>query len=134
MPRILFGALGALLLANVALNAQQAPLTVEQAVTRAMTSGPGAQAASGMRATISGRARADAQWANPTLELRRENEGAPIPYDDFATLTLPVSFTGRRAALRDASAAARLRSVAEIVADIANASGEPTKTRWRRTH
>jgi outer membrane protein TolC len=117
-------------LAGSALQAQQAPLTVEHAVTRAMTSGPGAQAASGVRATISGRARADAQWANPTLELRRENEGAPIPYDDFATLTLPVSLTGRRAALRDASAAARLRSVADSVLVLREAGFRAAEEWW----
>jgi outer membrane protein TolC len=117
-------------LAGSALHAQQAALTVEQAVTRAMTSGPGAQAASGVRASISGRARADAQWANPTLELRRENEGAPIPYDDFATLTLPVSLTGRRAALRDASAAARIRSVADSVMVLREAGFRAAQEWW----
>lgn len=115
---------------NVPLGAQQAPLSVEQAVTRAMTSGPGAQAASGLRASISGRARADAQWANPTLELRRENEGAPLPYDDFATLTLPVSLTGRRSALRDASAAARLRSVADSVTVLREAGFRAAQEWW----
>lgn len=130
MPRLPLSALGALLLVGTALQAQQAPLTVEQAITRAMTSGPGAQAASGVRATISGRARADAQWANPTLELRRENEGAPIPYDDFATLTLPVSLTGRRVALRDASAAARLRAVADSVLVLREAGFRAAEEWW----
>jgi hypothetical protein len=100
MRRLLLLALG--VLAPTLAVAQHAPLTLEDAVRQAMTTGPGAQAASGVRAVGVGRARADAQFANPMLELRRENEGAPIPYDDFATLTLPVSFTGRvsRCAMR----------------------------------
>lgn len=93
--------------------AQDAPLTLEQAVTRAMQVGPAAQAASATRQIIVGRARTDAQWANPTFELRRENEGSALPYDDFATFTLPVSLTGRRLALRGALGAARDRGVAD---------------------
>ncbi len=124
MPRLHFGALGALMLvaqavtppearAQDAPRAATAPLTLEQAVTRAMQDGPAAQAASAARQIVVGRARSDAQWANPTFELRRENEGAPLPYDDFATFTLPVSFTGRRFALRSALGAARDRGAAD---------------------
>ncbi len=135
MLRLSSGALGALVMFSAALAAQQAPatqsaLTIEQAVTRAMTTGPGAQAASGMRATVMGRARFDAQLANPTLELRRENEGAPIPYDDFATLTLPVSLTGRRAALRDARAAAQARSIADSVLVLREAGFSAAREWW----
>lgn len=90
-----------------------AAITLEQAVTRAMQVGPAAQASSAARQIIVGRARTDAQWANPTFELRRENEGSPLPYDDFATFTLPVSLTGRRFALRGALGAARERGVAD---------------------
>ncbi|MBX3132078.1 MAG: TolC family protein [Gemmatimonadaceae bacterium] len=126
MPRFRFGALGAILLVAQAATppaavAQAAPrdatglspLTLEEAVTRAMQHGPAAQASSAARQVVVGRARADAQWANPTFELRRENEGSPLPYDDFATFTLPVSFTGRRFALRDALGAARERGAAD---------------------
>ncbi len=113
MPRFRLGAVGALLLATRALAAQDAPLTLEQAVQRAMQVGPAAQASSAARQITVGRARSDAQWANPTFELRRENEGSPLPYDDFATFTLPVSFTGRRLALRSALGAARDRGVAD---------------------
>ncbi|MBA3854212.1 MAG: hypothetical protein C0503_07340 [Gemmatimonas sp.] len=113
MPRLRFGAFGALMLVGRALAAQDAPLTLEQAVTRAMQVGPAAQASSAARQIIVGRARTDAQWANPTFELRRENEGSPLPYDDFATFTLPVSLTGRRLALRGALGAARERGVAD---------------------
>jgi outer membrane protein TolC len=91
------------------------PLTLEQAVTRAMQEGPAAQASSATRQIVVGRARTDAQWANPTFELRRENLNSPLPYDDFATFTLPVSVTGRRMALRSALGAARERGVADSV-------------------
>lgn len=113
MLRFRLSALGALLLVSHAVAAQDAPLTLEQAVTRAMQAGPAAQAASATRQIIVGRARTDAQWANPTFELRRENGGSPLPYDDFATFTLPVSVTGRRLALRGALGAARDRGVAD---------------------
>lgn len=131
MPRFLSGAFSALLFAaSLGAQATHPALTVEQAVTRAMTSGPGAQAASGVRATVMGRARFDAQLANPSLELRRENEGAPIPYDDFATLTLPVSITGRRAALRDARAAAQARSIADSVLVLREAGFSAAREWW----
>ncbi len=107
------GAIGALMLVGRLLAAQDAPLTLEQAVTRAMTAGPAAQASSATRQIVVGRARNDAQWANPTFELRRENLGSSLPYDDFATFTLPVSVTGRRMALRSALGAARERGVAD---------------------
>lgn len=84
--------------------------------------GPAVEAAAGVRAVTVGRARAGAQAANPLLELRRENEGAPIPYDDFVTLTLPVSFTGRRLAMRDALGAARVRGVADSLAVMRDAA------------
>lgn len=130
MLRIRVGALCALMTLHSALSAQQSPLTLEQAVTQAMTTGPGAQAAAGVRASIVGRARSTAQWANPTFELRRENEGAPIPYDDFATLTLPVSLTGRRAALRDALAAARARGAADSTLVIREAGFHAAHEWW----
>jgi outer membrane protein TolC len=128
MRRLLLLALG--VLAPTLAVAQHAPLTLEDAVRQAMTTGPGAQAASGVRAVGVGRARADAQFANPMLELRRENEGAPIPYDDFATLTLPVSFTGRRAALRDALGAARTRGVADSLLVIREAGFNAAREWW----
>lgn len=115
MPRLLSpGAVGTLLIALAAPRAAaQQPLTLERAVAIARDSAPAAQAALGTQALLVGDARVGAQWANPSVEFRRENIGAPIPYDDFITLTLPVSLTGRRWALRDALGAARLRAQAE---------------------
>jgi outer membrane protein TolC len=91
----------------------QEPLTLERAISLAVSAGPAAQSAAGASAVTVGRARTDAQWGNPVLELRRENEGAPILYDDFVTLTLPVDFTGRRIALRTALGASRVRGEAD---------------------
>ncbi|MCC7001265.1 MAG: TolC family protein [Gemmatimonadaceae bacterium] len=118
IPRVPFSAVALGLLLPLVAGAQGAdvPLTLADAVRRATTVGPAAALAAGRRASIVGRARTDAQWANPTLELRRENEGAPIPYDDFATLTLPIDITGRRFALRSALGAARTRAVADSIA------------------
>lgn len=113
MPRIHFSILVGALCLSQSLGAQSAPISLEEAVSRAMQRGPAAQASSAARHIAVGRARGDAQLGNPTFELRRENEGSPLPYDDFATFTLPVSITGRRFALRDALGAARERGVAD---------------------
>lgn len=124
-------AAGALLACAGALGAQAPePLTLERAITLATTTGPAAQAAAGRRATAVGRARADAQWANPVVELRRENEGAPIPYDDFVTVTWPVDLTGRRFALRGALGAARERGAADSVALLRGAGFSAAHAWW----
>jgi len=68
----------------------EAVTTLADAVRRATTIGPAVQMAVGRRNELVGRARTDAQRPNPIVELRRENEGAPIPYDDFAQVTLPT--------------------------------------------
>lgn len=81
--------------------------SLADAVRRATTIGPAAQMAVGRRNELVGRARTDAQRPNPIVELRRENEGAPIPYDDFAQVTLPFALTGRRLALQSALTATR---------------------------
>jgi len=106
------------------------PLTLDDAVVRATTHGPAVQAAAGARAVTVGRARAGAQFNNPLIELRRENEGAPIPYDDFVTLTLPVSLTGRGFAMRDALGAARVRGVADSLAVMRDAAYGAAMAWW----
>ncbi len=122
---------GPLVLPRAALLAQDArPLTLARAIELATTAGPAAQAAAGRRASIVGRARTDAQWANPTVEIRRENEGAPIPYDDFVTVTLPVDLTGRRFALRSALGAARERGAADSVAVLRGAQFATAHAWW----
>ncbi len=115
------------------LDAQQAPpvtLTLADAVRLASTTAPAAQAAAGRRAETVGRARAEAQWANPTLELRRENQGAPIPYDDFATVTLPFDLTGRRFALRSALGASRERARADSIHAMRTAEFAAARAWW----
>ena len=106
------------------------PLSLENAVRQAITTGPAVQAAAGARAVTVGRARAGAQFNNPLFELRRENEGAPIPYDDFVTLTLPVSFTGRGFAMRSALGAARVRGVADSMAVMRDAAYGAAAAWW----
>ena len=108
----------------------QEPLTLERAIELAVNAGPAAQAAAGASAVAVGRARTDAQWVNPTLELRRENEGAPIPYDDFVTLTLPMDFTGRRFALRSALGASRVRGSADSLAVVRDTEYGAARAWW----
>lgn len=107
-----------------------APITLVDAVRRAGTVAPAALAAAGRRAEIVGRARTDAQWTNPTLELRRENLASPLPYDDFATLTLPVDLTGRRFALRAALGASRERALADSLVTIRGAEFATARAWW----
>ncbi len=105
-------------------------LSLADAVRAATTTGPAAQAAAGRRAEIVGRARTEAQWANPTLELRRENQGAPLPFDDFATLTVPVDVTGRRFALRSALGASRERAAADSLLLMRTAEYATARAWW----
>ena len=106
------------------------PLTVAEAVRLATTVAPAAQRVAGRRAELVGRARTDAQWANPSVELRRENEGAPIPYDDFATVTVPVGVTGRRVALRSALSATRERATADSLDGLRAAGFDAARAWW----
>ena len=118
------------LAAQFAAQAPPTALTLTDAVRLAGTVAPAAQAAAGRRAETVGRARTEAQWANPTLELRRENQGAPIPYDDFATLTLPVDLTGRRFALRSALGATRERAVADSINTMRSSEFAAARAWW----
>ena len=112
------------------MGAQARPLTLDDAVRRAATASPAAAAAVARRQELVGRARTEAQWANPLIELRRENEGAPIPYDDFATVTFPVGVTGRRVALRAALAATRDRATADSLEVVRAAGFEAARAWW----
>jgi outer membrane protein, heavy metal efflux system len=105
-------------------------LTLADAVRLATTVAPAVQAASGRRAELVGRARTDAQWANPIIELRRENIGSPLDYDDFATVTLPVDLLGRRFALRSALGATRERALADSVMTIRDAEYAAARAWW----
>lgn len=131
MPRLPAFPLAVLLvMAPLSIGATQEPLTLERAITLAVSAGPAAQAAAGASALTVGRARTDAQWGNPLVELRRENEGAPIAYDDFVTLTLPVDITGRRFALRSALGASRVRGAADSLAVVRETEYGAARAWW----
>lgn len=104
--------------------------SLADAVRRATTLGPAAQTAIGRRHELVGRARTDAQRPNPIVELRRENEGIPIPYDDFAQLTIPVSLTGRRGALQSALTATRVQATADSLETLRAAGFEAARAWW----
>ncbi len=105
------------------------PLTLADAVRRATASGPVTQIAAGRRAELTGRARTEAQWANPVVELRRENLDSPLEYDDFATVTLPIDLLGRRFALRSALGATRERAAADSLLTV-QAAGHAAARAW----
>ncbi|MFM9014052.1 MAG: hypothetical protein ACKORK_10870, partial [Gemmatimonadota bacterium] len=104
--------------------------TLADAVRRATTVGPAAQMAVGRRNELVGRARTDAQRPNPIVELRRENEGAPIPYDDFAQVTLPFALTGRRLALQSALTATRTQATADSLETLRAAGFDAARAWW----
>lgn len=76
------------------------PLTLAAVVERARTHHPALAAASARRHAASSLARQDAAFANPVVEWRRENLGAPLTPDVFATVAQPLDVSGRRFALR----------------------------------
>jgi cobalt-zinc-cadmium efflux system outer membrane protein len=76
------------------------PLTLAAAVKWAGTHHPALASASARRRASTALARQDAALANPVVEWRRENLGAPLTPDVFATISQPLDLTGRRLALR----------------------------------
>jgi cobalt-zinc-cadmium efflux system outer membrane protein len=91
----------ALLLA-APLGAQTRTLTLKDAIATARAHSPLLAAASGRVTAAAGSARQIAALPNPVVQLRREHWNSPLPYDDYATLTIPVDVTMRRGALRTA--------------------------------
>lgn len=108
----------------------QVRITLTDAVRLSVSQGEASRLASGERASVVGRARAEAQWENPSVEIRRENDGAPIPRDDFVSVTLPVDFNGRRLAYRSALKAARERGIADSAAIVQTAQFETARIWW----
>lgn len=94
-----------------------ATLSLRDALTLAREAGPLRQLADARERAGVGRVREATQWANPTIEWRRENLGSPLQPDIFATLYLPFDLSGRRLALRQAAVAGRGRVLAEATAD-----------------
>jgi cobalt-zinc-cadmium efflux system outer membrane protein len=109
----------------------QEPLTPAQAVALARSRGPMAGLASGVRLVAEGRARTDAAWPNPIAEWRRENFTSAIEPDVFATLQVPVDVTGRRQALRQASATARARAQMDSLSTLRHLELEVLRAFWR---
>ena len=97
--------------------AQGAPLDLTRALQQARKSGPLHKLADAREVAGVGRAAEAAQWPNPTIEWRRENLGSSLQPDIFATAYIPLSLTGRRLALRQASGAGRQRVQSDAVAE-----------------
>lgn len=96
----------------------QRPLDLQAAVSAARSAGPLRRLADARRQVALGQVRESTQWANPTLEWRRENLGSPLQPDIFATLYLPFDVSGRRLALRQAASAGRERVSADAANDV----------------
>jgi cobalt-zinc-cadmium efflux system outer membrane protein len=97
--------------------AAQAPIDLPAALAAARTAGPLRQFADARRQVALGQVGEQTQWANPSLEWRRENLGSPLQPDIFATLYLPWDFSGRRLALRQAASAGKLRVAGDATAE-----------------
>lgn len=97
--------------------AAQAPIDLPAALVAARTAGPLRQFADARRQVALGQVGEQTQWANPSLEWRRENLGSPLQPDIFATLYLPWDFSGRRLALRQAASAGKLRVAGDATAE-----------------
>lgn len=98
---------------------QQAPtpLDLKSALETARRSGPLKQFSAARQQVALGQVLEQTQWANPSLEWRRENLGSPLQPDIFATLYVPWDLSGRRLALRQAASAGKVRVAADATAD-----------------
>ncbi|HEY0929701.1 MAG TPA: TolC family protein [Gemmatimonas sp.] len=94
-----------------------AVIDLHQALARARADGPLHQLANAREQTAIGRVRESTQWANPSLEWRRENLGSALQPDIFATAYVPFDFSGRRVALRQATSAGTARAHGDYQAD-----------------
>lgn len=97
--------------------AAQAPIDLRAALTAARTAGPLRRFADARRQVALGQVGEQTQWANPSLEWRRENLGSPLQPDVFTTLYLPWDFSGRRLALRQAASAGASRVAGDATAE-----------------
>lgn len=99
--------------------AQAAPdaLDLSRALTLARQHAPSLRVADARRDVTVGRATELAQFANPSIEYRRENLGSALSPDIFTTVYMPFDVTGRRFQLRQARGAARTRATADAAAE-----------------
>ncbi len=109
----------------------QAPIDLRAALAAARAAGPLRQFADARRQVALGQVGEQTQWANPSLEWRRENLGSPLLPDIFATLYLPWDFSGRRLALRQAASAGRSRVAGDATAELREAELQVARA-WLR--
>lgn len=88
-------------------------VSLYDALTLARAHGPLHRLAGAREQSAIGRVRESTQWANPSLEWRRENLGSALDPDVFATAYVPLDVSGRRLALRQSAAAGRSRAHGE---------------------
>lgn len=88
-------------------------------------------AAGGRRLAVSGVARQEAAFPNPTLEWRRENLGSPLARDEFVTAALPVDLYGRRVVLKRASALTASRALADSSTTARQVEFDVARAYWR---
>ncbi|MEQ1690628.1 MAG: TolC family protein [Gemmatimonas sp.] len=93
------------------------PLDLTRALELARQHAPGLRVADARRDASLGRAREVAQFANPSIEYRRENLGSTLSPDIFTTLYVPFDVTGRRLALRRLGGAASQRAESDGLAE-----------------
>lgn len=109
----------------------QSPIDLKAALATARSSGPLRQMSDARRQIALGQVGEQTQWANPSLEWRRENLGSPLQPDIFATLYVPWDFSGRRLALRQAASAGKARVAGDASADIRDAELQVARA-WLR--
>ncbi len=135
VPHVALGCSLMLALPNVvrAQDGTARSIGLADAMQLARQTGPLRQVADARRQIGLGRVTETNQWANPSLEWRRENLGSPLQPDIFATVYLPFDMTGKRVAQRQAAAAGRDRVAHEAVADRRTADLEVARAWMRAT-
>ncbi len=96
----------------------QDSLDLSQALVRARAAGPLRRMTEARRQVGLGQVAEATQWANPSLEWRRENLGSSLLPDIFTTAYIPFDLSGRRLALRQVAAAGRQRVMADASAEL----------------
>ncbi|BAH39657.1 MAG TPA: TolC family protein [Gemmatimonas aurantiaca] len=96
---------------------QTAAVDLREALETARARGPLHRLADAREQTAIGRVRESTQWANPSLEWRRENLGSALQPDIFTTAYVPFDFSGRRLALRQSAAAGTTRAHGDRLVD-----------------
>ena len=114
-------------------DATSRPIGLADAMQLARQTGPLRQVADARRQIGLGRVTETNQWANPSIEWRRENLGSSLQPDIFATVYLPFDVSGKRIAQRQAAAAGRDRVAREADADRRAADLEVARAWMRAT-